>query len=219
MNTLERFKAARLYVITCPPAAGQTYEQMVKSACLGRADIIQFRDKMLPHKDLYEVAQRFRNICAAHDALFIVNDHLEVALAAGADGVHLGQDDLPLQAARDLVRQMGVKNFLIGRSTHNLEQAIAAESEGADYIGIGHVFATPTKPTYAPVGLELVRQVTSCVRTPHVAIGGIDASNVEQVLAAGAQRVAVVRAVCGAPDVRVAAHKLKDLLKETAITR
>ena len=116
--------------------------------------------------------------------------------------------------AREIARQMGVRNFLIGRSTHTLEQALAAEREGAGYIGIGPVFATPTKPGYPAVGLGLVRQVASRVRIPHVAIGGIDATNVESVLAAGAERIAVVRAVAGALDIAQGARELKFLLRE-----
>jgi thiamine-phosphate pyrophosphorylase len=214
---IERFKAARLYVITTP-SPQMTYERMVEEACAGGADVIQFRDKVLSHKDRYEVAARLRAICQRSGALFIVNDFLEVALASQADGVHLGQDDLPIEAARQITRQMGVRNFLIGRSSHSLAQAIAAEQEGADYIAIGPVFATPTKPAYGAVGLELVRQVTARIRTPHVAIGGIDAGNVAQVLAAGAERVAVVRAVSAAPDIAAAARQLKTAIAQRAVT-
>src|SRR5204862_247417 len=115
----------------------------------------------------------------------------------------------------ELVRKTGIKDFLIGRSTHSLEQAREAAAQGAEYIAIGPVFATPTKPTYNPVGLDLVRAVTRDVTTPHVAIGGIDAGNVSDVLAAGAQRVAVVRAACAAPDVREACRTLKRALSQT----
>jgi len=213
MTVLDRFGAAQLYVITCPPLRGpEGYPTMVKAACVGGADVVQFRDKLITGKERYEMAGRLRKICSHYGALFIVNDALEVALAVEADGVHLGQDDLPVAEARKLIFPMGVKNFLIGCSTHSLEQARDAERQGADYIGIGPVFATPTKPTYSPVGLDLVREVTSRVKTPHVAIGGIDALNVEQVLAAGAQRVAVVRAVCGADDVEKAARTLKRIV-------
>ncbi len=215
-SVVERLKAAKLYVVTTEVASEAEYVRIVEQACVGGADIVQFRNKTISHKDRYEVAARLKAICAAHNVLFIVNDHLEVALAAGADGVHLGQDDLPTKAAKEILHQMGVGNFLIGRSTHSLEQALEAEREGADYIGVGPVFATPTKPTYNPVGLELVRQVTRQVKTPHVGIGGIDASNVEAVLAAGAERVAVVRAVCSARDVAQAARELKSRLREKA---
>lgn len=215
MTASERFNAARLYVITCPPKEGpEGYAAMVESACAGGADVVQFRDKTLTWKGRYEIAGELRKICRRYRALFIVNDAVDLALAVQADGVHLGQDDLPQVVAEQLVQRAGATNFLIGRSTHSLEQARQAAREGADYIGIGPVFATPTKPTSIPVGLQLVREVTSQVKTPHVAIGGIDAGNLDQVLTAGAQRIAVVRAVCGAPDIQQAAKQMKD-----AITR
>jgi thiamine-phosphate pyrophosphorylase len=213
MSAIERFKASTLYVITCPPAAGPDgYGAMVEAACAGGADIIQFRDKTLSTKERYEVGLQLSDICYAHQVLFIVNDALDLALALGADGVHFGQDDLPQDAAHELVRRAGVKDFLIGRSTHSLEQARGAAAQGADYIGIGPVFATPTKPTYGAVGLDLVRAVTAEVPTPHVAIGGIDPSNAAQVLQAGAKRVAVVRAVCGQADIAEACRAMKRTL-------
>jgi thiamine-phosphate pyrophosphorylase len=219
-TVIERFKAARLYAITCLPSDGPSgYPAMVGAACAGGADIIQFRDKEITGRQRYEMAAALRQICARHKVLFIVNDALEVALACGADGVHLGQDDLPLETARKLVRSMGRQDFLIGRSTHNLAQALEAERQGADYIAVGPIFATPTKPTYAPVGLEILRAVAGRVRVPQVAIGGIDASNIGEVLTAGATRVAVVRAVCGAPDIAQAARHLKALLQSKMETR
>src|SRR5882672_8307044 len=214
---IERFNQARLYVITCPPKSGPDgYEPMVRSACEGGADIVQFRDKLVTGKERYMVAGRLRKICRDFGVLFIVNDALEVALTVAADGVHLGQDDLPVSEAKKLMHPMGVKNFLVGCSTHSLDQALEAKRQGADYIGIGPVFATPTKPTYNPVGLELVRTVTSQVDTPHVAIGGIDATNVDQVIEAGAKRVAVVRAVCGADDIVSAARKMKEAITSSS---
>ena len=182
---------------------------MVRAACEGGVDVLQFRDKTLAWKEKFEVAQQLRKICTEFNVLFIVNDATDLALAVQADGVHVGQDDLPLAAVKALVYRAGRKEFLIGKSTHSLEQAQAAQREAPDYIGIGPVYATPTKPTYNAVGLELVRQVTQAVKLPHVAIGGIDASNVKAVLDAGAQRVAVVRAVCGASDIQAAAQAMK----------
>ena len=212
---IERFNQARLYVITCPPQSGPDgYEPMVRAACEGGADVLQFRDKWITGKERYRVAARLRRICRDFGVLFIVNDALEVALAVEADGVHLGQDDLPVAEAKKLMHPMGVKNFLVGCSTHSLEQARQAEREDADYIAIGPVYATPTKPTYNPVGLELIRAVTREVKVPHVAIGGIDATNVGQVLAAGAERVAVVRAVCGQEDIAAAARRMKQAIKD-----
>jgi thiamine-phosphate pyrophosphorylase len=187
---------------------------MVRAACQGGADIVQFRDKLITGRERYAAAARLLKICRESRVLFIVNDALEVALAVGADGVHLGQDDLPVAEAKKLIHPLGMKNFLVGASTHSLDEAIQAEREGADYIGIGPVFSTPTKPTYNPVGLELVGAVASRSKVPHVAIGGIDASNVGAVLAAGARRVAVVRAVCGADDVAAAARKMKKVILE-----
>jgi len=208
---IERFSAARLYAITCTPTAGPaSYASMASAACEGGIDVLQFRDKHLSWKEKFEVAQQLRKICTAHKVLFIVNDATDLALAAQADGVHVGQDDLPLPVVKELVWRSGRKEFLIGISTHSLEQATAAQRQGADYIGIGPVFTTPTKPTYNPVGLELVRQVTAAVKTPHVAIGGIEMSNIKAVLAAGAQRVAVVRAICGSDDIKTAAQQLKN---------
>ncbi len=212
-TVVDLFNQAVLYVITCPPKDGSGgYEAMVRAACEGGADVLQFRDKLITGRERYAVAARLRKICRDSGVLFIVNDALEVALTVEADGVHLGQDDLPVAEAKKLMHPMGIKNFLVGCSTHSLEQALEAKRQGADYIGIGPVFATPTKPTYNPVGLELLRTVTSQVETPHVAIGGIDATNVNQVLAAGAKRVAVVRAVCGAGDIAAAAKRLKEAM-------
>jgi len=222
MSLIERFRAAKLYVITCPRGNGvvagapkngaEGYAAMVEAACRGGADVIQFRDKTLGHKEKFEVARQLNEICHAHQVLFIVNDSTDLALSVQADGVHVGQDDLPLPVVQELVKRAGRKDFLIGKSTHSLEQAQAAQAEKADYIGIGPVFATPTKPTYEPVGLTLVRDVTQSVSTPHVAIGGINADNVRQVLVAGAERVAVVRAVCGAPDIEAAARQMAQML-------
>jgi len=142
--------------------------------------------------------------------LFIVNDRLDIALAAGADGVHLGQDDLPPDAARAVAG----RRLIIGVSPPSLEQALAAEEAGADYIGVGPVFPTATKPDYPAVGLELVRKVAERVRIPFVAIGGIDRTNAAAVVAAGARRLAVVRAVFGAPDIKEAAASLVECIRQ-----
>jgi thiamine-phosphate pyrophosphorylase len=214
MTILERFTKSRLYAITCAPRQGAIgYVAMAEAACRGGADILQFRDKALSGRERFAAATAMKTICRRSGVLFIVNDDLALGLAVGADGVHLGQDDLPMPAARQVVNQSNAANFLIGRSTHSLEQALAAEREGADYIGIGPVFSTPTKPTYGAVGLELVRTVAAQVKVPHVAIGGIDAANVGDVLKAGAERVAVVRAVCGADDIEAACRRMKDAVQ------
>jgi thiamine-phosphate pyrophosphorylase len=138
----------------------------------------------------------------------VVNDRIAIALLCGADAVHLGQEDLPLRRARSWVG----RKLLIGRSTHSLAQARQAQREGADYVGVGPVFSTPTKPDYRPAGLSLLGQVQRALRIPWVAIGGIDLKTLPAVLSAGASRVAVVRAVCQAADPQRAARAFQAAL-------
>jgi thiamine-phosphate pyrophosphorylase len=155
---------------------------------------------------------KIRKIAVRHGKLFFINDRPDLALAVGADGVHLGQDDLPVAVVRKLARGAG-KKLSIGKSTHSLEQALAAEAERTDYIGVGPIFRTPTKAGYHPVGLDLITQVRRQVRLPFVAIGGIHLANINQVLNAGATRVAVVRAVFSAEDPKNAAKLLCRAIK------
>ncbi len=209
MTAAQKIRAAKLYAVTCPSPAGENYADMVRKAISGGADVIQLRDKNLSGRQLLEISRELTRICRAQDALFILNDRLDIAIAAGADGVHLGQDDMPLPEAREILKDLGLSQFLIGASTHSLEQALKAESEDADYLGCGPVFATPTKPDYQAQGLELVRQYRANIRIPFVAIGGIDASNIEQVKEAGANCIAVVRAVFAQDDIESAARSLK----------
>lgn len=194
-----------LYGITMPPPLGKKYEEMVEEACEGGADIIQLRIKGAG-PDVLPLAKRLREICHDHHVLFIVNDSAELALTSRADGVHLGQEDMSLAQAREI---LGVK-AVCGKSTHSLEQARAAMEEGADYIAVGPIFPTPTKPDYPPVGLDLIREVKKIASVPFVAIGGIDETNLDGVLSAGAERVAFVRAIFGAEDIRAATRRLKE---------
>ena len=201
----------RLYVIVDRDAVGARDPAEVTAAAVrGGADAIQLRDKRSPDADVARAAQRLLAITRAAGVPLIINDRLEVACAVGADGLHLGQDDLPLAAAR---RRLG-PGPLLGRSTHSLEQALAAQEQGADYLGVGPIFATPTKPDSPSVGVELIRGVAARVRAPLVCIGGIDRSTVASVLAAGARCVAVVRAVCAAQDPEAAARALKRQLAQ-----
>ncbi|MBI4227533.1 MAG: thiamine phosphate synthase [Candidatus Omnitrophica bacterium] len=200
---------AKLYVIVDAAVCGDRDPVAVATeAAAGGADVIQWRAKAWPAAQRAEMARRLAAALANLPVVFIVNDHLDVALAAQADGVHLGQDDLPLAAARPL---MG-PDRLIGVSTHSLEQALAAQAGGADYIGVGPVFVTPTKPDYQPVGPELLGVVGGRITIPCFAIGGIDQANLPLVLSCGATRIAVVRAVAGVRDVRQTAHALKAML-------
>lgn len=201
--------AWRLYVIIDRAAAGRRpLAEIADAAIRGGADVLQLRDKTASAKTLLAEATTLLRLTRAAGIPLIINDHPDIAHAAGADGVHLGQDDAPVAAARRLLGP----ECLIGKSTHSLEQARAAEAEGPDYIGVGPIFSTPTKPDYDQVGLRLIGQVAEAVAMPAVCIGGINEDNIEQVLEAGAQRAAVVRAVCAAADPEAAARRLKDAL-------
>jgi thiamine-phosphate pyrophosphorylase len=194
---------SHLYLICDTRPGGDEPEDVLRSALQAGVDIVQLRDKSSEDREIVEVSRIFRRLCDAYDALFIVNDRPELAIACAADGVHLGQAD----ADPDEVRLVMGADALIGVSTHSREQIEAAQT--ADYIGVGPVYETPTKPDYEPVGLELVAWAAEHARVPCFAIGGINAANVDEVLGAGASRIAVVRAICDAPDPGDAARELK----------
>ena len=199
----------RLYVIIDKKfAKARDLVYIAGEAIAGGADVIQLRDKESAAGEIVEAGRAIRKAIGKNKVAFIVNDRPDIALAVGADGVHLGQDDMPVMAARSILG----KDKIIGLSTHSLEQAAEAQNSGADYIGVGPVFSTPTKPGYKAVGLELIKKVKNISRVPFVVIGGIDESNIDDVIAAGGSRVAVVRAVCAAEDIREAAKRLKDKL-------
>jgi thiamine-phosphate pyrophosphorylase len=193
----ERLAAARLYLVADASAA-----PWLDAALRGGVDIVQLREKDARDDALLEAAARFRAACAEHGALFILNDRPDLVAAAGADGVHVGQDDVPVAEARRLVGD----DRLVGLSTHSPAQVDAAA--GVDYIGVGPVHATPTKPGRPAVGLDLVRYAAANARVPWFAIGGIDSTNVDGVRAAGAERIAVVGAIARAEDHEAAAEAL-----------
>lgn len=187
----------RLYAITDERShPGRSMLEVMEQALIGGADVVQLRDKTASRNELLEKARALRELTSRYGVPFIVNDHPEVALAADADGVHLGQDDMPIEQARALLGP----DRIIGISTHAPDQALAAERAGADYIGAGPVFATATKPGRRPVTTAYVRQVAASVRIPFVAIGGITPANADEVLAAGATRLCAVTAVVGSGD-------------------
>lgn len=196
MEQRDRLRAARLYLIGDVP----TLARVLDGALAGGVDIVQARSPDPSPAQLVALRER----CRAAGALFIVNDDPALAAAVDADGVHVGQSDIAVQRAREIV---GAER-LIGLSTHSEAQIEAAR--GADYIGVGPVWATPTKPTYEPVGLELVRYAAEHARVPFFAIGGIDPSNAPAVFAAGAHGVSVVRAIGAASDPRAAARALRE---------
>src|SRR5437763_3849771 len=183
----------------------------VKSVCGSRAaqscdGCAALREKSAPDAAVIEAGKRLRAVCDEHGALLIVNDRPDLALASGADGVHVGQDDMALDEARTLVGD----DLIVGVSTHSPEQLDAALDSAADYLGVGPVYSTPTKPGREPVGLELVRYAASHASAkPWFAIGGIDPGNARAVADAGATRIAVVRAIRDADDPRAAAAALK----------
>ena len=203
----------RLYVIVDLAASGdRDMADLAAAAIRGGADVIQLRDKAASPGDLLKEALRLLPVTRAAGVPLIINDWAEVARSVGADGVHLGQDDMPIREARRLLGP----GSLIGKSTHSLEQALAAQAEGADYIGLGPILPTPTKPDARSVGAELISQVTPRIRVPIVCIGGIDAANAQEVLEAGATCLAVVRAVCAAPDPESSSRNLKRILLESS---
>jgi thiamine-phosphate pyrophosphorylase len=199
---LARLAEAQLYLVCDSRPGERELTDVLRAAIAGGVDIVQLREKRLSDEELTVVARDASVLCRRLGALFIVNDRPAVALEAGADGVHVGQDDMPVAQVRELVGQ----ELLIGLSTHAPEEIDAAES---DYIGVGPVHATPTKPGRPAVGLELVRHAAARARVPFFAIGGIDEDNLPEVLAAGGQRVAVVRAVADAGDPESAARALR----------
>jgi thiamine-phosphate pyrophosphorylase len=200
-NRRERLLEARLYLV-----CDRQPEAFLHRVLRGGADVVQLRMKEASDERVLDAARVFAPICAAHGALFILNDRPELVAAAGADGVHLGQDDTPVAAAREIVGT----DRLIGLSTHTPEQIERAD--GADYIGVGPVHATPTKPGRPAVGVELVRYAAAHATVPFFAIGGIEPANAGAVGAAGAGRVAVVRALTQAADPELTARVLRDAI-------
>lgn len=190
----------RLYVITGEEFhPGRPLLEVMKEALEGGADFIQLRDKKSTKKQILEKAKALRELTKQYNVPFIVNDHIDIAIAVNADGVHLGQDDLPLREARNII---GDKK-IIGISTHSLEQAREAERGGADYIGVGPIFPTQTKEDVVePVTLSYLREVVENISIPFVPIGGIKLHNVDEVLDAGAKNVCVVSEVVGSEDVK-----------------
>jgi thiamine-phosphate pyrophosphorylase len=202
MSIAERLSRARLYLVIDAAAA----ERVVPPALEGGVDLVQLREKSAPDDEIVATARRLRAFCGQQSALFILNDRPDLAVACGADGVHVGQEDMPLGEARAIVGD----ERIVGISTHSPEQVDAALASDADYFAVGPVYSTPTKPGRPPVGLELVRYTAALgAGKPWFAIGGIDQDNVAAVAEAGATRIVVVRAIRNAPDPRAAAAALR----------
>jgi thiamine-phosphate pyrophosphorylase len=215
-----RLAEARLYLVCAPISDrsapdGRELPDLLRAAVAGGVDLVQLRDKRLPDEELIALANAARALCERLGALLIVNDRPHVAREAGADGVHVGQDDMPIAEVRELLGP----DMLIGLSTHAPGEIDADDAAQADYIGVGPIHETPTKPGRPAVGLELVRYAAAHARTPFFAIGGLDSGNVEAVIEAGARRIAVLRAISDAVDPEGAARALRAQLDRRPLAR
>jgi len=201
----ERLDGVVLYVLASSDHCPGGLEWTVREALAGGAQVIQLREKKMPDGDLVALARRVRRWTRDGGALFIMNDRPDIARLAEADGVHIGQDEMPVKDARRITSL----HALVGVSTHSIEQARQAVLDGTNYIGIGPTFSSQTKSFETLAGLDLIKQVHAEIRLPSFAIGGIDLDRVDEVIAAGAYRVAVSAAVCSSPDPRHAAGEFR----------
>ncbi|HTC72176.1 MAG TPA: thiamine phosphate synthase [Solirubrobacteraceae bacterium] len=204
----ERLAAARLYMVCGADPDGSELPTLLRAASAGGVEIVQLREKHLPDEELASIAIAMRILCEQLGTLLIVNDRPWVAREAEADGVHVGQDDIPVSELRELVGP----DMLIGLSTHTPEQIDAVDASVVDYIGVGPIHQTPTKPGRPAVGVELIRYAAARAPVPFFAIGGLDANNLPQALDAGATRVCVLRAIAAAADPQRAAQELREQL-------
>jgi thiamine-phosphate diphosphorylase len=202
-----------LYVILDPEAArGRDLGELLEAVLAGGCRLVQLRDKTRSLADLWPVARALRARCREAGAWFIANDRADLALALDADGLHVGQDDLPAAAARRILRP----GMILGVSTHDEAQADRARRDGADYVAVGSMFPTSSKTGFQLVGPELLRRVRTRIDGPLVAIGGIGEDNAASVIQAGADAVAVISAVCAAPDPEAATRRILARIKEAA---
>ncbi len=210
---LRRDKAGRLkglyLVLDAMALKGRDEVDVAAAAIRGGAKTIQLRDKQRSKSELLTMARRLRDLCGEKGALFIVNDHLDIALAVNADGLHLGQDDLPPAEARRILPI----DMLVGCSTHSTAEAVLSQANGADYVAVGSIYPTTSKEKFKLVGLDTLRRTRSKVSVPLIAIGGVNHTNVQEVMKAGADSVAVISAVLGADDVEKAARRLAAKMK------
>lgn len=205
-----RLKDRKLYLVTSSDKfdSDDEFLDAVASSLKGGVDILQLREKNSSAKRIIELGKKIRQLCSLYDTIFIVNDRIDIAKIVEADGVHLGQDDADVDSAREILGNSAI----VGISTHAPEQALKAVEDGADYIGVGPVFTTPTKPGRASVGLEYVKWASENIEIPFFAIGGIDLSNVNDVLSSGAKKVAVVRAIINSDSPELSAGKFLEQL-------
>src|SRR6201996_2892587 len=211
----ERLRTARLYLCCDARPHGEDPEALLRAALGGGVDIVQLREKQLGRAEIERAASTFRRMADNYSALFIVNDDPDLARICDADGVHVGQDDASVEDARAALGPQAIT----GQSTHSEEQIAAAEGRDIDYFAVGPVWETPTKPGRPAVGLELISHAAEVARKPFFAIGGISPLNAGEVVAAGAQRLVVVRAIRDAPHPEVAAEALRRSFETDASRR
>ncbi len=209
---LEKFKNVDIYPVTCQELSkGRTNLEVLDAVLAGGAKIIQLREKDWSKKEIYDLAIEFKKRTILNNALLIINDYLDIALAVQADGVHLGQDDLPVSAARKIT-----DDLIIGASSHNIQEALQAEKDGADYINIGPVFPTKTKKNAGTfVGTGAITKIGEKLKTPFTTMGGINKDNIHLVLEAGAQRVAMVTGINRAQDMVDRVRTLKKIIRDS----
>jgi thiamine-phosphate pyrophosphorylase len=210
MNKKQRLAKVNLYVIADKKICGDRFiEDVVEQAIQGGAQMIQYRDKESSDREFLETASILQNICENRKIPFIINDRVDIAAYLKADGIHLGQDNLPPRIARKILGQ----SKIIGISTENIEQAKEAEKHGADYVGIGPIFDTLTKKIEKPIGLEIIKQAKKYLKIPFFPIGGINLENTDQIIHAGSRRIAVGSAVICANDVKTATRNLLEKIQ------
>jgi thiamine-phosphate pyrophosphorylase len=203
-----------LYFITDSRLTGRTVLEDVGSAIRAGVKIIQYREKDLTTREMIDEAGKIGRLCRENDVLFIINDRVDIALAVDTDGVHLGNEDMPYEAARRILGNMKI----IGLTVHDVGEAIEAERIGADYIGISPIFETTTKPDAGtPAGIDLIKYIKKTVKIPFVAIGGINQDNIKSVLEAGARSIAVISAIVTKDDVEKECKKFREVIISDSI--
>ncbi len=210
----EKLNDIDLYFITDSRLTGRTVLEDVGSAIRAGVKIIQYREKDLTTREMIDEAGKISRLCRENDVLFIINDRVDIALAVDADGVHLGNEDMPYEAARRILGNTKI----IGLTVHDVGEAIEAERIGADYIGISPIFETTTKPDAGtPAGIDLIKYIKKAVKIPFVAIGGINQDNIKSVLEAGARSIAVISAIVTKDDVEKECKKFREVIISDSI--
>ncbi len=212
MGAIRQLKIGLYAILDRTASRGRDLRDVLDAVVAGGCRMVQLREKESPTGELFRLAQELRNRAREARVTLIVNDRLDVALAVEANGLHLGQDDLPASVARRLLRP----GMILGVSTHSIEQAQRAQVDGADYVAVGSIYPTGTKAEYQLVGLDLLRRIRPLIRVPLVAIGGITPANAGEVIRAGADAVAVISALGGAPD---PAQATREFLKQIKAAR